>query len=528
MKTYKTFGTKVTPQSKPIPGKDQVKNSAGGYVYSLDNWKRLDRFLILGSEGGTYYIKQDKLTKDNALNLLDLIKEDGKRVVARIVEVSEDGLAPKNDPALFALAAAISVGDYDTRRAAADVLPRVARIGTHLFHFASYMQQFRGWGQIATRAVSNWYLDKPEDKLSYQLIKYQQRDKWSHRDLLRLSHPKPKTETQDSMFHWVTQGSLKEASVELIDAFERAKVATKASDIVKLIEEYNLPREVIPTELLNDTYVWEALLQKMPITATIRNLGRMTSNGLLTEMNDSTSLVTKRITNQKTLIRGRVHPLVLLNALNVYEKGKGFRSEWKPLRRIVDALDDAFYLSFDAVKPSGKRLMLALDVSSSMSWNEMAGMALTPRDASAALSLVTANVEENYMITGFQTKLTPLSISPKQRVSDAIRRVSDLQFGGTDCAQPMKYALENGLEFDAFYVYTDSETWAGRSHPSQALVEYRQKTGINAKLIVVGMESNGFTIADPNDPGMLDVVGFDTTVPNIMTEFVSEVSSGTP
>jgi hypothetical protein len=44
---------------------------------------------------------------------------------------------------------------------------------------------------------------------------------------------------------------------------------------------------------------------------------------------------------------------------------------------------------------------------------------------------------------------------------------------------------------------------------SQALRQYREATGIPAKLVVVAMASNGFSIADPNDAGMLDVVGFD-------------------
>ena len=44
--------------------------------------------------------------------------------------------------------------------------------------------------------------------------------------------------------------------------------------------------------------------------------------------------------------------------------------------------------------------------------------------------------------------------------------------------------------------------------------------GIPAKLVVVGMVSNGFSIADPSDSGMLDVVGFDTNVPTIVSDFV--------
>jgi 60 kDa SS-A/Ro ribonucleoprotein len=98
--------------------------------------------------------------------------------------------------------------------------------------------------------------------------------------------------------------------------------------------------------------------------------------------------------------------------------------------------------------------------------------------------------------------------------------VSGLPFDATDCGLPMRYALKHKLAVDAFVVYTDSETWAGKVHPAQALAQYRAATGIPARLVVVGMVSNGFSIADPQDPGMLDVVGFDTAAPSLMSEFI--------
>ena len=94
-----------------------------------------------------------------------------------------------------------------------------------------------------------------------------------------------------------------------------------------------------------------------------------------------------------------------------------------------------------------------------------------------------------------------------------------MPMSGTDCALPMVYATEKGLKIDTFVVYTDNETWAGAIHPHQALAEYRRKSGIDAKLIVVGMTATEFSIADPTDPGMLDVVGFDAAVPSLISEF---------
>ena len=96
------------PQSQPLPGSAQVANSAGGYAWAVDDWKRLDRFLILGSEGGTYYIRESALTAENANAVRRCIAADGQRTVERIVEISDAGRAPKNDPAILALAMAAS------------------------------------------------------------------------------------------------------------------------------------------------------------------------------------------------------------------------------------------------------------------------------------------------------------------------------------------------------------------------------------------------------------------------------------
>ena len=83
----------------------------------------------------------------------------------------------------------------------------------------------------------------------------------------------------------------------------------------------------------------------------------------------------------------------------------------------------------------------------------------------------------------------------------------------------MVWTLKSKVEADVFVAYTDLETWAGSIQPVQALRLYRERLGIPAKLIVCGMVSNGFTLADPGDTGMMDVVGFPTAAPNVVSDF---------
>jgi 60 kDa SS-A/Ro ribonucleoprotein len=523
------FNRKATPQALPIPGSNQVPNSAGGYAWAVDDWMRLDRFLVLGSEGGSYYASEPKLARANAEAVLRCIAADGPRAVARIVEISRAGRAPKNDPALFALALAAGLGDEPTRRAAFADLPQVARTGTHLFHFAGYMQGLRGWGRAARRAVAGWYGGLPAQQLAYQAVKYQSRDGWSHRDLLRLAHPQTADATRNTVYGWIVNGwpdvgdePHPDEALRLIWAFERAKTATNARDIVTLIRDYRLPREAVPTQWLNDPAVWAALLEDMPLTAMIRNLATMTRVGLLGPMSDAAMKIAAELRDAGRLKVARVHPVAVLAALTTYQSGHGARGQgqWQPVAQVVDALNDAFYLAFGAVTPANRRMVLALDVSGSMGGGTVAGVpGLTPRAGSAAMALVTAATEPAYTIVGFGHTMVPIGITPRQRVADAVAAVSNIPFGGTDCALPMLWALENKVQADVFVVYTDSETWAGAIHPAQALRQYRERTGIPARLVVVGMVANRFSIADPNDAGMLDVVGFDTATPDVIGAF---------
>ena len=533
----KIFSHRETVQSAPIPGSNQIANSAGGYAWQINDWARLDRFLVLGSEGGSYYASERALTIDNADVVMRCLSADGPRTVGQVVEVSRAGRAPKNGPAIFALAMAAKLGDPETRKLAYAAVPQVCRIGTHLMHFAEYAQAFGGWGRGMRRAVGNWYNERPVERLAYQLLKYQARDGWSNRDLLRLAHPKAPTDAHHQLYRWATKGTWSgsdERGLALIGAFERAKQATRVEEIIELIRAHGSPREAIPTKWLVHPGVWDALLVEMPMTAMIRNLATMTRVGLLTSMSEATRTVLARLGDGERLRKARIHPVAVLAALMTYRAGRGARGNhtWQPIGRLVDALDSAFYKSFDAVEATGRRTLLGLDVSGSMACGQIAGVpGLTPRVASAAMALITANVEDNYGFVAFtggnwssktpsvRKSLRELDITPRMRLDDVLRRVERLPFGATDCALPMLWALEKKLVVETFVIYTDSETWVGHIHPTQALQKYRREMGIAAKLIVVGMVSNGFTIADPQDQGMLDVVGFDTATPAVMSDF---------
>ena len=525
---FRGINLQESHQQEPAFGreKEQVENSAGGYTFQLDKWDRLKRFLILGTEGGTYYVGEHKLTLDNVKSVIKCIKEDGFKTVRITRDISFSGRAPKNDYAIFVLALIFAYGNANTKQYARSVFNDVVRIGTHLYQFVDYLKKIgAGWGQSKKKAISDWITSKSVDDLAYQFLKYQNRVGWRNVDIIRISHPIPVDDDMSNLLAYFAGKKLgtDDRLPELVDVYEKIKKVEDVKTVCKLIEDCRLTREFVPTQFLSCAEVWEAMLPNLPLTALIRNLGKLTQVEALRPLGDNVDYVCKKLTNDNYIKKSRIHPYSVLNALSTYNAGKGVKGKltWEPINKISDALEEMFYKSFGNVKPTNRRIVLALDVSGSMTWPLFNNPHISARVASACMAMVTARTEPNYQFVAFSHRMIPLNITAKDSFNGVLKKISGLPFGGTDCALPMLWAIKNKINVDAFVVYTDNETWYGKIHPFQALKKYRKFSGIkDAKLVVVGMTSTGFSIADPKDANMMDVVGFDSAAPNLISDFV--------
>lgn len=532
-KTYNPYNNAI-PQTEKIPGTNQKINNAGGYSYVITPMQRLERFVVLGSEAGTYYTEARKLTKDNCKNLIELFNgSEAVSAVEKVVEISNAGRAPKNSPAIYALALAAACGNQFAKKAAFDNLNKVARTSTDFFAFITqYKELGGGFGAVAKRGLQNWYTSKDLDNIAYQMVKYRQRDGMTHHDVLHLAHVKPSSIEESNLYAFAKSLDDSNAKYDLklipgiVEGFLKAQSAKNENELVRYIDTYNLPREAIPTEFLNSPKVWEALLPHMGATALLRNLAKMTSINLISIASDAEKLVCDKLNDSNWLRKSRLHPISIFAAHKVYCSGRGIRGNlsWKPSAKIVEALNSAFYGAFKNVTPTGKKINLALDISGSMWGGRVSGFEyLNAAEVCGAMALVMANVEPNLFITAFTSQYEPLNIHGKmtlEQVNSTMHNVS-ARMGSTDCAVPMKWALENKKKFDSFVIMTDNETYFGRNgHPSQALSAYRKQMNNQASLVVCATSATEFSIADPNDAKSMDICGFDAAVPELITDFI--------
>lgn len=514
MSYSKHFSTKSTPQNEPIPGSNQIANNAGGFGFEISEEKQLERFLVLGSEGRTYYTSEAKLTKDNATKIVSLIQKDGIKVVQKILEMRDR--VPKNQTLTFTLALVTTFGNQEAKQAAYRAIQHVCTTSTQLFDFVQNIQDLRGWSRGLRNGVAKFYTERNDSQLAYQLVKYRQRNGWTHSDVLRLAHAVPGNPTINQLLRYaVGKTTAEETGSRLVQAFAKAQTMTSGQELAKHILSEKLSWEMVPTEMLKNNDVQLALLQHMPSMALVRNLGRMTATGLLEGNSETIKLVVKKLAESAE----NLHPFTLLNALKVYSQGHGDKGSlsWNTNQKVVDALDSAFEASFGTLKGTGKNILLGIDISGSMS-APVLKTSLTAREVAAAMMLATLKSEPNAEVVWFDTKLHSVKAGARTSYQDILEKMP--HGGGTDLSLPMLHALATKQKYDAIVTYTDNETWSGNQHPVQAYDKYKKTVNNNVKGVLVCSAANNISVLPESDLSTLGTAGFDSAVPELITNFI--------
>ena len=657
---------------------NQVLNDAGGYVWKLSTLEHVNRYLVLGGakDMGNYYRQSSDVNLECALSVLKMIRDPDPtqfvQLCALLKAVSVGGRAPKQEPVLLSLAAAIVFAKSPAEKQIAfETMKECVRIPTHMFMLAGFVRDLsmskpekkgKGWGAGFRKAISHYYTSRNGRDLAFQMTKYQNREGWTHADIIRMVHIDPTTLADDGarlMFDYVMMKNARKAKVpsektlatlkasgklilpnpfkaltkeeflaklnsietpaiptqktlaqfttttaavatgatavkslvggfitavtsvmpsaaapkptptptpvvaavadsddddeegggakktgkkqnhaqltqlqqvahflKHLQAIHQAGEAPNVSLACALIRSGRLVREHIPTVLFGSREIWATLLETMPLEALLRNLGKMTQNGVA---GDKYKEIVARMTDQTAILKARIHPIKVLVASKVYKNGHGDLGSlsWVPNSFISNAFTQLFQLSYGTITPTGQSIMVAVDVSGSMSSAVLGSKVLTCRDASIAMALLYLETEKKVSVVAFSDGLVDMS-TPSSRnqlrrgmtIDQALSATSGMSFSSTDCVLPILHAIKHNMKIDAFIVLTDNETYAPNEHPQSALVRYRQLMGTETKLIVIGMTGNCFTIVDPNDRKTLNLAGFDTSTPEIASMFL--------
>lgn len=455
----------------------------------------------------------------------------GSEVVEEIKRFAQDGRASRFEPCLFALALCSQHSELKTRQAAFKALKEICCDPTHLFIFINFKTQLKEgmkcgiWGRALRKAVSDWYNEQDAVRLAAAMTKCKQKEGWSHRDVLRLSHTKPVHEAIAVLSKYVTKGwaevqlayNGKDNSEEVakvlayLDVVEKVKQSCDETEVVALIEEHKLEREMLLTNHLKSKQVWHALLKEMPLEAVMKSLGKMAVNKILEPESPETRSLCERIRSETEVQKSGLHPFSIMVATEKYKHGQGYlgKTKWKPDSNILKALDNAYYRSFLNVNPVGKRFVIAIDVTNFMSRLLKGTSVISPLAAAVVAMFFVRTEADTQVLTYSEGGLIPCAFSADTSLNDAVGELIKPPSKSTDCTLPVTWATENGKAVDVFLVLTNNAFSPLCPSPVETLRKHRQKTGSSSKLVVCDLTTSGRVVEDIEDRGLMNISGFD-------------------
>lgn len=192
---------------------------------------------------------------------------------------------------------------------------------------------------------------------------------------------------------------------------------------------------------------------------------------------------------------------------------------------LFQALHQAFKVAVEKNLPTtGKRYLIAVKASVSELGKGIRGCpSITSLEVMALVALFYKKKEKSADLGFFTASLTPMKFANEMEdiISEIDQKAAPVPNLACDPAAPINWALEKKKPYDVFILLSDGTETHGEVKAADRLQEYRDEMKLpDTKMVLCGLTAPKLDFAKAK--GMLDIGGFDATVPDIINKFVTD------
>lgn len=499
------FGSKVPPV-------DAI-NDAGGRAYAFGPKHALAQFAATGCLNSTYYA--------NATGQLDqvlaLCRQVDPEFIAKTAVFMRERSYMKDMPALLLVSLAAKT-DAESKALLRDVFPRVVDNGRMLRNFVQILRSGaagrKSLGTLPRRLVRNFLLDKDPGWLFRQSVGQSP----SMGDIVKMVHPKPRTEEQDALFSYFIGkvNGKSEHLPTLVKGYEAWKKGGHS-------EPPKVPFELLTNQPLSATQ-WAAIARHGNWHFTRMNLNTFVRHGVFEVAPELVELIAARLRDVDIIKRARVFPYQVMMTSNAVGRDVP--------REIVDALHDALEASLVNIPAISGRVLVFPDVSGSMN-SPVTGFrkgSTTAVKCVAVAGLFSAAVlrrNPDAIVVPVDTKVhTDFRADPRDSVMTNATRLAMFGGGGTALSAALAWANEKKLVADAVIMISDYESWADPHsygcNRTALMGEWRKLKARcpKAKLVCIDIQPYRTTQAPDLNAEILNIAGFNDSCFSVIDSFL--------
>ncbi|TGZ53913.1 RNA-binding protein RO60 [Temnothorax longispinosus] len=545
---------------------------------SNDPESRLLRYLYVGKDYPNYqpgyWFAHHYFIVRNVIAIEELAEDREKELVPiqLIKQAFASNLVTHPEALVFALAVCCRQNKSERlRQAAYENVGEICKSTPDFILFVKFVSKLcrekelnyitQGWGHGLRKAVNNWYLSKQPMDFIKCVTKYRSRYGWKHKDIVKMAHPLGNTPEKEVILKYVIYGlektktemksksSEKKEIQELLKYMEHVENFKHCEDELEaasMLETNHFSLDHVPGHLLKSKEVWTALLMSMDVDVLLNNLQRIHNLGCLTadsaDPSDRTKIaiegVTKRLTDSDCVEASKVHPaLVFITLKNYKNSGKALTYEKRKVRmlaerkkspeydpnvEVINALNEAFRLSFKNIQPTKFRHLVTISTNKSMEIRTWQNGNMTGIETAALIALILLRSEENVTIATFTNDgdgISPVNVRNTDSFEHILATLTTSPIGSTNTSKPILWATNKSKPYDVFINIID-QIFQRHDESQEKLIAYKEHMKLpDTKLITCALCSSTPYCKEPYDRHVLTINGFDATVPNVIQAF---------
>lgn len=484
----------TVPRAEPT----NILNDAGGLAYARSPKEALEQYALTGCFNSTFYVSaQDHLAK--ALELCATVN-DPAWIADLARRARRDGLM--KDMPVFLLAY-VATKDGDAFRTAFPVcVDNVKQLSKFTRVIRSGVLGRKSLSRRIANAVERWLDAQTDENLWWQSVGVADP---SLADILRLTHPKPKTPARAALYGFISGRNPEDKAIDR-SMLPAPLIAWEA------YKEGPLPN--VPFQLLvgHANADWNAIAERATWAQARQSLNAFGKHGVWKNKELVAKLAAKLSDPPRTM------PYQILTTYQNIDA--------ETPRPIVDALHVAMEKACANVPVLPERTLIAVDVSGSMSSASITGERKGSTSKTKAIHVAglfasaMVRAQPALKVVAFDTRLFEAELEPRDTVMTNAGKLAAIQGGGTDCSLPLLWALQMHQKYDLIVYLSDNESWCGnQAGMADAWAKYRQ-IHKQTKLVCIDLTPNTTTQVK-NQERTWNIGGFSDTV----FELVGKIAS---
>lgn len=414
-------------------------NEAGGMAYRRDRFELMAQLAITGCLNGVFYAS----AKTQLDELLKACAQVDAAFIAKVAIYARKHGYMKDTPAV--LLAVLSVRDSRLfRETFNDVIDNARMLRSFVQVMRSGMVGRKSLGSAPKQMVQQWIAARDPEALFRDSVGQSP----SMADVIRMVHPRPKSDQQAAVFAYLTGRAGKR---DLLPPLAKQYLAFKEGKSAKLP---GVPFQML-TALNLSSHDWKRIAMNAKWQMTRMNLNTFERHGLF-ESAKLTTQVARRLANPALVSRAKVFPYQLMVAAKQLDA--------KIPASIRAALEKAMQVALENVPKLDARIVIAIDVSGSMhspatGWRKGSTSVVRCVDVAALFACAVAARNRQTKVLAFDTNVYRFEIG-SQGVIDAAARLARHGGGGTNCGLPLAMLNKQRARADLVVYFSDNESWA--------------------------------------------------------------------